>query len=68
MAAGVARTQGKAVRVERAVPHFMGVPEGEEKKQEIENLFEKIMKAYFPNLARKYTSKKSRKLRQSQRS
>ena len=27
-------------------------PEGEEEKQEIENLFEKIMKENFPNLAK----------------
>ena len=30
----------------------MGVPEGEEEEQEIKNLFEKIMKKTFPNLAR----------------
>ena len=30
----------------------MGVPEGEEEEQEIENLFEKIMKESFPNLAK----------------
>ena len=29
-----------------------GVPEGEEEEQEIENLFEKIMKENFPNLAK----------------
>ena len=29
-----------------------GVPEGEEEQQEIENLFEKIMKENFPNLAK----------------
>ena len=29
------------------------VPEGEEEEQEIENLFEKIMKENFPNLAKK---------------
>ena len=28
------------------------VPEGEEKDQEIENFFEKIMKENFPNLAK----------------
>ena len=28
------------------------VSEGEEKKQEIENLFEKMMKENFPNLAK----------------
>ena len=30
----------------------MGVPEGEEEEQEIENLFENIMKENFPNLAK----------------
>ena len=29
-----------------------GVPEGEEEDQELENLFEKIMKENFPNLAK----------------
>ena len=38
---------------------IIGVPEGEEEEQEIEN----IMKENFPNLA-----KKSRKLRESKRS
>ena len=31
---------------------IVGVPEGEEKEQEIENLFEKIMKENFPNLVK----------------
>ena len=31
---------------------IIGVPEGEEKEQEIENLFEKIMKENFPNLVK----------------
>ena len=30
-----------------------GVPEGEEEEQEIDNLFEQIMKGNFPNLAKK---------------
>ena len=30
----------------------MGVPEGEEEEQEIENLLENIMKENFPNLAK----------------
>ena len=30
----------------------MGVSEGEEQQQEIENLFEQIMKENFPNLAK----------------
>ena len=31
---------------------IIGVPEGEEEEQEIENLFEKIMKDNFPTLAK----------------
>ena len=31
---------------------IVGVPEGEEEDQEVENLFEKIMKENFPNLAK----------------
>ena len=31
---------------------IVGVPEGEEEEQEMENLFEKIMKENFPNLAK----------------
>ena len=31
---------------------IIGVPEGEEKEEEVENLFEQIMKENFPNLAR----------------
>ena len=31
---------------------FIGVPEGEEKEQEIRNLFEKIMKENVPNLVK----------------
>ena len=29
---------------------IIGMPEGEEEEQEIENLFEKIMKENYPNL------------------
>ena len=32
---------------------IIGVPEGEEEEQEIENLFENIMKENFPNLVKK---------------
>ena len=32
--------------------HIIGVPEGEEKEQDIGNLFEKIMKENFPNLVK----------------
>ena len=31
---------------------IIGVPEGEEEEQEIENLLEQIMKENFPNLAK----------------
>ena len=31
---------------------IIGVPEGQKEEQEIENLFEKIMKERFPNLAK----------------
>ena len=31
---------------------IIGVPEGEQEQQEIENLFEKIMKENFPNLVK----------------
>ena len=33
-------------------PNYIGVPEGEEEEQKIENLFEQIMKENFPNLAK----------------
>ena len=47
---------------------IIGVPEEEEEEQEIENLFEQIMKKNFPNLAKEIDFLKSRKLRESQRS
>ena len=43
------------------------VPEGEEGEQEIENLFQKIMKENFPNLMKETDFQKSRKLRESKR-
>ena len=46
---------------------IIGVPEGEKQQQETENLFENIMKENFPSLAKKQTSRKSRKSRESQR-
>ena len=36
----------------RSNMQIIGVPEGEEEEQEIENLFEKIIKENFPNLAK----------------
>ena len=38
--------------LERSSIRITGVPEGEEEEQEIENLFENIMKENFPNLAK----------------
>ena len=37
--------------LKRSNIQIIGVPEGEEEEQEIENLFEKTMKENFPNLA-----------------
>ena len=36
---------------------IIAVPEGEEEEQEIENLFEKIMKENFPNLVKEINTK-----------
>ena len=33
--------------------HIIGIPEGEEEEQGLENLFEKVMMENFPNLMRK---------------
>ena len=38
--------------MKRSNIEIIGVPEGEEEEQKIENLFEQIMKENFPNLAR----------------
>ena len=35
-----------------SIIQIIGVPEGEEEEQEMENLFQKIMKENFPNLAK----------------
>ena len=35
-----------------SIIQIIGVPKGEEEEQEIENLFEKIMKENFPNLVK----------------
>ena len=43
------------------------VPEGEEEEEEIENLFEQIMRENFPNLVKEIDFQDSRKLRESQR-
>ena len=47
---------------------IIGVPEGEEEEQKLENLFEQLMKENFPSLAKEIDFRKSRKLRESQRS
>ena len=46
----------------------MGMPEGEEKEQEIEHLFENIMKENFSKLAKEIDFQEVQKLRESQRS
>ena len=38
--------------LKRSNIRIIGVPEGEEEEQKIENLFEQIMKENFPNLAK----------------
>ena len=41
--------------------HIIGIPEGEEEEQGIENLFEKVIMENFPNLMKKsYKSRKHR--------
>ena len=45
---------------------IIGVPEGEEQQQDIENLFEKIRKENFPNLSKEMDFQESRKPRESQ--
>ena len=47
---------------------IISVPEGEEKKQEIESLFEKIMKENFPNLEKEIDFQEVQELRESQKS
>ena len=38
--------------LKRSNIRIIGVPEGEEEEQDIENLFEQIMKEDYPNLAK----------------
>ena len=45
---------------------IVGVPEGEEQEQEIENLFEQITKENFPNLAKEIDFQEVQELRESQ--
>ena len=53
--------------LKRSNIQIIRVPEGEEEEQKIENLFEQIMEN-FTNLGKDRLSRKSRKLRESQRS
>ena len=43
------------------------MPEGEEEDQEIENLFEKIMKENFPNLAKEIDFQEVQEVQEAQR-
>ena len=45
--------------------HIIGIPEGEEEEQGIENLFENVMMENFPNLRREKVNQ-NRKHRESQ--
>ena len=47
---------------------IIGVPEGEEEEQQIENLFKQIMKENFPNLAKEIDFQEVQEPRESQRS
>ena len=42
--------------MKRSKIQIIGVPEGEQEEQKIENLFEQIMKENFPNLAKEIDS------------
>ena len=47
---------------------IIGVPEGEEEEQQIENLFENIMKENFPNLAKEIDSQEVQEAQRAQKS
>ena len=47
---------------------IIGVPEGEEEEQKIENLFEQIMKENFPNLAKEIDFQEVQEAQRVQRS
>ena len=47
---------------------IIGVPEGEQEEQEIEKLFEEIMKENFPNLEKQIDFQEVQEPRESQRS
>ena len=55
--------------LKRSSIRIIGVPEGEEEEQKIENLFEQIMKENFPSLAKEIDFQEVQEaLRESQRS
>ena len=47
---------------------IIGVPEGQEQEQEIENLFEQIIKENFPNLAKEIEFQEVQEAQRSQQS
>ena len=47
---------------------IIGVPEGEEEEQKIENLFEQIMEENFPNLAKEIDFQEVQEAQRVQRS
>ena len=54
--------------LKRSNIRIIGVPEGEEEEQKIENLFGNIIKENFPDLAKEIGFQKVQKPRESQRS
>ena len=48
--------------LKRSNIHIIGVPEGEDEEQKIENLFEQIMKENFPNLAKEIGFQEAQKV------
>ena len=63
------RTQKNEERLRNLQDNFkcsniriIGVPEGEEEEQEIENLFENIMKENFPNLVKEIDFQEAQKI------
>ena len=53
--------------LKRSNIRIIGVPEGEEEEQKIENLFEQIMKENFPNLAKEIDSLSFQEVQKAQR-
>ena len=51
----------------RSNVRIIGLPEGEEQEQEIENLFEQIRKENFPNLVKKIDFQEFQEIQEAQR-